>query len=145
MEPNQPISTVLTMTEAFQKGDVSAVLRTYEAGAVVVGEPGKPLQGESALRSMFAAFMAVKPRFTYGGHDVIQAGDIALHIAPWHMTGIDPAGAPVEAHGLSVAVLRRQPDGRWLMVIDQPYGDQLLAQASAVIGEEEPRATRANA
>ena len=144
MEPNQPISTILTMTDAFQKGDLPAVLRTYEPGAVVVGEPGKPLQGEAALRAMFAGFMAVKPQFTYGGHDVIQAGDVALHIAPWHMTGIDPSGAPVQAQGLSVAVLRRQPDGSWLMVIDQPYGDVLLAPARAV-REEEPRATRADA
>lgn len=132
MEPNQAISTVLTMTEAFQRADLPGVLRSYEPGAVVVGAPGNPLQGEAALKEMFAGFMAVKPRFTYAGHDVVEAGDLALHIAPWHMTGVDPEGKPVEAQGLSVAVLRRQPDGRWLMVIDQPYGDQLLARTRAV-------------
>jgi uncharacterized protein (TIGR02246 family) len=119
------------MTDAFQKGDITAVLKTYEPGAVVVGEPGKPLQGEAALRQMFAGFVALKPRFTYGGHDVVQAGDIALHIAPWQMVGVDPEGKPVQGQGLSVAVLRKQPDGRWLMVIDQPFGDMLLAQTRA--------------
>jgi uncharacterized protein (TIGR02246 family) len=131
MDTNQPLSTVLAMTAAFQKGDIPSVLRTYEPGAVVVGEPGKPLQGEAALREMFAAFVAVQPKFTYAGHDVVQAGDVALHIAPWQMSGVDPAGNPVQAHGLSVAVLRRQSDGRWLMVIDQPYGDALLKPAQA--------------
>lgn len=53
----QIVSTVLTMTDAFQKGDLPRVLRTYEPGAVVVGEPGKPLTGESDLRAMFAGFM----------------------------------------------------------------------------------------
>ncbi len=52
--------------------------------------------------------------------------DLALHLAPWHMTGVGPDGTAVESHGLSVAVLRRQADGRWLMVLDQPYGDALL-------------------
>jgi ketosteroid isomerase-like protein len=32
---------------------------------------------------------------------------------------------------LSIAVLRRQADGRWLMVIDDPYGDALLNQATS--------------
>lgn len=131
MDPNQPISTVLTMTEAFQKRDVPAVLRTYEHGAVVVAESGQPLQGETALREMFAGFMALAPRFSYGGHDVIEAGDIALHIAPWQMEGVTPDGQPVQAQGLSLAVLRRQVDGRWLMVIDQPYGDRLLCHSKS--------------
>ena len=129
METNDPIvSTILTMTTAFQKGDVSAILRTYEPGAVVVGEPGKPLTGEAALRAMFAAFIVVKPKFTYSDHDVVIAGDLALHLAPWQMDGVAPDGTAVKQKGLSVAVLRRQPDGGWLMVIDHPYGDALLNQ-----------------
>lgn len=130
MDPSQPISTVLTMTEAFQKGDIPGVLRAYEPGAVVVGEPGKPLQGEAALRAMFAGFIALRPEFTYGGHEVVQAGELALHIAPWQMTGVDPENKPIQVGGLSLAVLKRQPDGRWLIVIDQPYGDQLLQRAN---------------
>jgi len=127
MEAKDPIvSTILTMTDAFQKGDIPAILRTYEPGAVVVGEPGKPLTGEAALRAMFAAFIAVKPEFTYSGHDVVIADDLALHLSPWQMNGVAPDGTAVRHKGLSVAVLRRQADGRWLMVIDQPYGDALL-------------------
>ena len=129
METSDPIvSTILTMTTAFQVGDIPAILRAYEPGAVVIGEPGKPLTGEAALRAMFAGFIAVKPKFTYAGHDVVIADDLALHLAPWQMDGVAPDGTAVKQNGLSVAVLRRQPDGRWLMVIDQPYGDALLNQ-----------------
>jgi uncharacterized protein (TIGR02246 family) len=124
------VSTVLTMTNAFQKGDIPAILRAYEPAAVVVGEPGKPLSGEAALRAMFAAFIAMKPEFTYAGHDVVIAGDLALHLAPWQMSGVAPDGTVVRQRGLSVAVLRRQPDGRWLMVIDHPHGDALLPQSA---------------
>lgn len=55
------------------------------------------------------------------------AGDTAVHFAPWSMQGTDPAGNPVAGNGLSVAILKRQPDGGWKMVIDNPYGDRLLA------------------
>lgn len=32
----------------------------------------------------------------------------------------------IEQNGFSVVVLRRQADGRWLMVIDNPFGDHLV-------------------
>lgn len=130
MEPTDSIAaTVLNMTDAFNRGDIPAILSTYEPGAVVVGEPGRPLQGEAALRGMFAEFIALKPSFSYSGHEVVMAGELALHISPWRMTGTGPDGVPMEQRGLSLAVLRRQADGRWLMVIDQPHGDALLRQA----------------
>lgn len=120
------LSTIDAMTNAFHEGDIDGIMRTYEPGAVVVGEPGAPVSGIPALRTMFAGFIAAKAHFTFLGHEVIEAGDIALHLTPWRMAGVAPDGTALGASGLSVAVLRRQPDGGWLMVIDDPYGDALL-------------------
>ncbi|HEX6277202.1 MAG TPA: nuclear transport factor 2 family protein [Polyangiaceae bacterium] len=125
------LSTIDDMVNAFHKGDIDGIMRTYEPVAVVVGEPGKSVSGTPALRAMFAGFIAAKARFTFQGHEVFQADDIALHLTPWRMTGVAPDGTAVAASGLSVAVLRRQPDGSWLMVIDDPYGDALLDRASS--------------
>lgn len=122
---HDPLSLVQHMTAAFQRGDIDTVMETYEPEARVVFEPGAPLGGDEALRAAFAEFAAVKPVFTYAGHDVVVAGDVALHLAPWTMTGTLPDGTPVSQTGLSVAVMRRQPDGAWRMVIDHPYGDHL--------------------
>jgi ketosteroid isomerase-like protein len=92
---------------------------------------GTLVSGNAALRAMFAEFIAAKAHFTFLGHEVIEADDIALHLTPWRMAGVAPDGKAIEAHGLSVAVLRRQADGRWLMIIDDPYGDALLNQATS--------------
>ena len=125
------LSTIDAMTNAFHQGDIDGIMRTYEPGAVVVGEPGASVSGTPALRAMFAGFIAAKARFTFLGRQVIQAEDVALHLTPWRMAGVAPDGKSIEARGLSVAVLRRQPDGRWLMVIDDPYGDALLNQRTS--------------
>lgn len=117
------LTTINDMNAAFQKGDMDGVMRAYEPGAVVVGQPGAPVSGDASLRGMFAGFIAAKARFTFQGHEVIQSGDTAAHFAPWTMTGVGPDGKPISGKGLSVAVLRRQADGRWLMVIDNPFGD----------------------
>lgn len=120
-------STIEAMTSAFHRGDVEGIMRTYETTAVVVGRPGAPVRGETPLRAMFAGFIAAKAHFTFHGHEIIVADDITLHLSPWEMVGVAPDGSRIHDRGLSVAVLRRQADGRWLMVIDNPYGDALFS------------------
>ena len=132
MDPKEQIlSTIHQMVDAFHEGDIAGILKTYEPGAVVMAEPGAPVTGQAGLEAMFAGFIAARARFTFLGHEVIQAGDVAVHFTPWRMTGTGPDGSPISGGGLSVAVLRRQPDGQWLMVIDDPYGDSTLKLAAA--------------
>ncbi|HAF12136.1 MAG TPA: hypothetical protein DCK99_00285 [Blastocatellia bacterium] len=40
----------------------------------------------------------------------------------WTLTGTDPSGGAVEMAGQTSDVVRRQPEGTWLLVIDIPYG-----------------------
>ena len=78
------LSTIETMTRAFNQGDIDGIMRTYEAGAVVVGQPGAAVSGESALRSMFAGFIAAKAQFSFFGHEVVRAGELAVHVTRSH-------------------------------------------------------------
>ncbi|WP_438498976.1 hypothetical protein [Alteromonas australica] len=48
-----------------------------------------------------------------------------MHISPWSMKGKTPDGQEVKQSGLSVAILRRQKDGDWKMIIDNPYASRL--------------------
>ncbi|OUS34844.1 hypothetical protein A9R00_12355, partial [Oleispira antarctica] len=75
----------------------------------------------------FEGAFQINPKFDYpNGHEVYIANNIALHIAPWVMTGKAPDGTSIKQSGLSVAVLRKQESGNWLMVLDNPHGQQLL-------------------
>jgi ketosteroid isomerase-like protein len=42
---------------------------------------------------------------------------------------MDPRGESVVLGGESTDVLRRQPDGRWLIAIDDPWGARVLGPA----------------
>jgi ketosteroid isomerase-like protein len=46
----------------------------------------------------------------------IEMGDLALMSNEWHFTSDD-----VELSGITAEVARRQPNGTWLYVIDNPY------------------------
>lgn len=126
-EEREVHAAVEAMTAAFNGQDLDGILSAYEPGAVVVFEPGHPVHDPARIREMFEGYFAVQPTFSYpNGYDVVVAGDLALHVAPWHMEGHTPDGRSVEQSGLSVAILRKQEDGRWLLVADQPNGQVLL-------------------
>jgi ketosteroid isomerase-like protein len=52
----------------------------------------------------------------------IQSADVALASASWSIEGTGPDGDPRAVHGTSADLLRRQTDGRWLLVVDHPFG-----------------------
>lgn len=127
-EQKKVLSVIEKMTAAFQNKNIDGVLAAYEADATVMFEPQKPVSGKEMLKTVFSQFFAVNPQFTYSGHEVYISGDIATHIAPWSMTGQSPDGTKIEQSGLSVAVLRKQADGNWLMIQDNPHGQFLLGK-----------------
>ena len=119
------VDAVQQMTRAFESGNIEHVMRAYDDGAVVAFEPGKPVADRSTIQETFKQWFALNPHFDYAVHEVFISGDLALHMAPWHMTGTAADGTPIEQRGLTVAVLRRV-DGRWLLAIDNPHGQRLL-------------------
>ncbi len=120
------LEAVEGMTAAFERGDVDAVMQAYVPGAAVMFGPGAPVTGEEEIRAGFEQAMQARPHFEYAWHEVHVSGDVAVHTAPWTMTATGPDGGAIEQRGLSVAVLRRQEDGRWRMVIDNPHGQRLV-------------------
>ena len=117
------LQTIQTMTDAVARGDVDTVMSTYALPASVVAAPGQVVSGDQALRAMFAEFVASGVNFTYGAHEVVVSGDAALHLMAWEAPGPDNQ----LMRALSVAVLHRQPDGSWKMIIDHPFGDTVMA------------------
>lgn len=121
MDKQNILATIETMTAAFAKGDIDSIMSTYEQGASVVATPGNPVMGDQALRAMFKNFIDAGVEFRYGKHEVVVAGDVGLHLMQWSAPGPDG-----DMSALSVAVLKRQPDNSWKMVIDHPFGDRVL-------------------
>ena len=127
-EQNQVMRVILDMTESFHRKDLNGVLASYEPNAVIVFEPEKPASGMEAIKQGFQGFFAVNPKFVYSGHEVFINGNLAMHFAPWTMTGKSPDVPEIRQSGLSVVVLRKQQDGKWLMVFDNPFGQHLMDQ-----------------
>ena len=109
---------------AMTAGDLEGVLALYEPQAQLVPDPGaQPVSGE-ALKEAHRAFISLKPTLEVRTENVIQSGDIAVLRSNWTIVGEQPDGTPVTLANRGIEVVRRQPDGSWKYVIDNPFGDE---------------------
>ena len=108
--------------KAYNDGDIDALVELYEPEATVIPEPGSPVTGQAAIREALAPLLALKGQIQLRTTAVIESGDLAVVYAEWSLTGgTDPSGGPVNLEGRSTELMRRQPDGSWRDLIDDPF------------------------
>jgi ketosteroid isomerase-like protein len=126
MIANSPEYAVELLDRAFAQGDLDTVLSFYEDAAVVITEPGKSARGTGELRSFFAGAMRSGSQAEQLRTQVIEADGVALFLSRWtlHRKG---AGADVTPRTfIATTVFRKQPDGGWKALIDNPFGPLIL-------------------
>ncbi len=121
MKVTKPEDLHTTYVEAFNSGHIEDVLNLYEPGAAFVPEPGAVLTGLAAIGEAIKQFQGIGTMSAHTRY-CIESGDVALASAAWRIKGVDPDGEPVEANGQSADLFRRQSDGSWLLVVDNPFG-----------------------
>lgn len=122
MPASSPQEVANLIGQGLSNGDLDGIMAMYEPNACLVPEPGQVLQGSAAIREGIAGFIALKPTMTGESRAVVQADDLAIVYTNWTLSGTSPDGSAVNMSGKSTDVMRRQPDGTWLCVIDNPVG-----------------------
>jgi ketosteroid isomerase-like protein len=94
----------------------------YEPAAAFAALPGALAHGLPGVRESLAGFIAMKGTLDLKVTRVLETSDLALVVGVWSFTGTGPDGDPVKLAGHSADELRRQADGSWRFVIDNPWG-----------------------
>jgi len=116
-----PEQVIDGFAEAVNAGNIERVLAFYERGARLAF-PGQPSVGHEAIRATLQNLLSQKPTLKGKTVSVSQAGDVAVLRSEWSLVGTDATGGRVEMSGESVELVRRQPDGSWIYLIDLPMG-----------------------
>ncbi len=122
MPATKPEDADILLGEAVNAGDLEAAVALYDNNATFVPEPGKVVTGIDAVRQIMSDFINMKATITLHGVKAVQSGDTALLYSDWSFTGTDHDGNPVTGGGHGREVVKRQSDGTWKFVIDDPNG-----------------------
>jgi len=90
--------------------DAAGIAALYEEDAVMAYPPGSTTTGRAAIEALWTRILANAPRFEPETPlPTLISGDLALTSTP-----------PKDGSGARAQVVRRQTDGSWLRVLDQP-------------------------
>jgi uncharacterized protein (TIGR02246 family) len=106
----RPEDLTRLFVEAANDGDAAGIAALYEPDAVMAYPPGQQTVGRPAIQELWEKVLANAPRFEPETPlPTLISGDLALTSTP-----------PKDGSGARAQVVRRQSDGSWLRVLDQP-------------------------
>ena len=109
-QATRPEDLTRLFVERANARDAAGIAALYETGAVMAYPPGGQTTGREAIRALWEKVLASAPRFeSETPLPTLITGDIAL-----------TATVARDGTGVRVQVARRQPDGTWLRLLDQP-------------------------
>ena len=133
MPARKPEECDLLLTESLNRGDVDTVVALYEPTARYVLDSGKVVTGHAAIREILQGYVAAKAKFS--AEKILAFPGAEENLALTSIIGsvrvTEPDGKEVTLRGQSMEVVRRQPDGTWRFIIDNPNAAQWRAEPSS--------------
>lgn len=104
----RPEDLGLLFVERANDGDVEGLVELYEPAAILAFPPGQVAAGHEAIRAAYRTLLARVQVFAAEPQPAVRNGDLAL------------TSSRLPDGGATAEIARRQPDGTWRWVIDQP-------------------------
>jgi ketosteroid isomerase-like protein len=117
--PEQVLESIVT---GINSGSLESLLPLYEGEAAFASEPGSLAHGAPGISEALTGFISMKGKLDLDVTRVLEVDDLALVTGVWTFNGTGPDGEPVRLAAKNADVLRRQSDGTWRFVIDNPWG-----------------------
>ena len=117
-----PEDVLKSVVEGINAGDLESLMTLYEPLACFASQPGELAKSPSGIRESLRDFIDLNGKLDLKVKRVIKASDLALVTSKWSFSGTRSDGKHVDITSKSADVLRKQPDGSWRFVIDNPWG-----------------------
>ncbi len=117
-----PERVLETIVAGINSGDLESLMPLYESEAAFATQPGSLAHGATGVSEALTGFISMKGKLDLDVTRVLEVDDLALVIGEWSFNGTGPDGEPVQLEAKNADVLRRQADGTWRFVIDNPWG-----------------------
>jgi uncharacterized protein (TIGR02246 family) len=119
-----PEQVLATIVEGINSGNLEMLLDLYEPAAAFAQQPGRLAHGLSGVCESLDGFIGMQGKLDLKVARVLEVDDLALVVGEWSFSGTAPDGEPVTLAAKNADVLRRQADGSWRFVIDNPWGTE---------------------
>ena len=117
-----PEQVLESIVNGINSGDLDSLMHLYESRAAFATQPGTLSHGPAGVRQALGGFISMKGTLALEVTRVLEVDDLAFVAGVWSFDGTGLDGDAVHLEARNADVLRRQADGSWRFVIDNPWG-----------------------
>jgi len=111
-----------------RNGDVNGALDCFDDEAIYVTGIGTFVTGKENIRKALEQVCGLKPDLQAQRSTGFTVDNITAWVDEWTMKATLPDGPKLEMRGTSSDILKKQPNGNWAYLVDNPYGAEYLHQ-----------------
>jgi ketosteroid isomerase-like protein len=101
--------------------DVDSIMAIHEQEAALVEWGGKVARGYDEVRQVYVDFFETDPDLKVQALQIVDAGGVAIILGDYTLDYTNANGKIVSVDGKFGDIVRQQPDGSWLYLLDNPY------------------------
>ncbi|OME91353.1 MULTISPECIES: YybH family protein [Paenibacillus] len=129
MKPSTPASQVwkpedmnAAFADAYNSGDIDQVLALYEPNSIHVHRNGSLEIGIHSFHHTLEELLLLQGKMVSTNLYCIPFENIAMLRAYFTLRTSDRDGQPLLLQGYTSEIVRQQPYGSWLYIVDHPFG-----------------------
>ena len=108
-------------------GDLNGALNCFHPDATYIERDGQEVKSLENIKNALAGICAWRPQIEGVKNKVTIVGDLAIWIDKYAVKAKAANGDPLEMEGTTACILKRDSNGNWLWLIDNPFASDHLA------------------
>lgn len=121
VDRSTPAALLATLGDYMRARDIDGVMSIHEPEAALVEWGGAVARTEEEIRQVYVDFFATDPVLDVNAMQIVDAGGVAIILGDYTLDYKNANGTVVSVEGKFGDIVRQQPDGNWLYLLDNPY------------------------
>ncbi|PQA93981.1 hypothetical protein B0A69_10315 [Chryseobacterium shigense] len=107
-------------------GDLNGALGCFDKDAVYIERDGLEIKGLENIQKPLEHLCNWKPDIQGNKHKLTIVGDLAVWVDKWTLKATSPDGNFIEMDGATTCMMKRNEEGIWLWLVDNPFAGQVF-------------------
>lgn len=121
-----PADSVRYFRHCILIGDLAGALGCFHEDAVYIERDGTEVRGLDNIQKSLQQLCSWKPGIQGIKRKLTIVGDLALWIDKWDLKAVTPDGTPVSMTGATSCIMKRNKEGLWLWLVDNPFAAEVI-------------------
>lgn len=121
-----PAEAVKYFRSCIVNGDLQGALSCFDKNAAYIDRGGQEITGLENIEKSMEHLCTWKPQITGSKHRVTIVGDHAIWVDKWSLKAMMPDGNQVEMTGATSCMMKKNDDGVWLWLVDNPFAAEVF-------------------